>query len=240
MLQINQEHILRFKQIKRIFYSKTNVPIKDNWRLRTSNEIWFEIVAQVVVVGRSEPWEKLKSDAKLLRQISYENLVKIQDPYELRNVINDVLLKVGTRYASSDVSKSIKAKALAHNVNVLKRFEEGPKGFMKYLANFKDPNGDRAKIQFVMNNLMYIKNKGARDLLMELGAVRNAIALDARIQAIFKKIGIKMPENLSNYKIYQQIEDDILNKICCPLKLLGVEFDRMLYQNYQEITKMTF
>ena len=58
MLQINQEHILRFKQIKRIFYSKTNVPIKDNWRLRTSNEIWFEIVAQVVVVGRSEPWGK--------------------------------------------------------------------------------------------------------------------------------------------------------------------------------------
>ena len=60
------------------------------------------------------------------------------------------------------------------------------------------------------------------------------------MQAIFKKIGIEMPENLSNYKIYQQIEDDILNKICCPLKLLGVEFDRMLYQNYQEITKMTF
>ena len=239
-MQISEEHVLRFEQIKRIFYSRTKVPVEDNWRLRTSNEIWFEIVAQVVVVGRSEPWEKLKGDVKLLRKISYENLVRIQDPYELRSVINGVLLSVGTRYASSDVFKSIKAKALAHNLNVMKRFEEGPKGFMKYLAKFKGPNGDRAKIQFVMDNLMYIKNKGARDLLMELGAVRNAIALDARIQAIFKKIGIKMPENLSNYKIYQQIEDDILNKICCPLKLLGVEFDRMLYQNYQEITKMTF
>jgi len=33
--------------------------------------------------------------------------------------------KFGTRYASPNVSKSIKAKALAHNVNLLKRFEEG-------------------------------------------------------------------------------------------------------------------
>jgi len=240
-LQIGEEHVLRFEQIKRIFYSKTKVPVEDNWRSRTSNEIWLEIVAQVVVVGRSEPWEKLKGDVKLLRQVSYENLVQIQDPCELRSVINSVLLRVGARYASSDVSKSIKAKALAHNFNVLKRFEEGPKGFMKHLAKFKSPDGDRAKIRFVMDNLMYIRNKGARDLLMELGVVRNAIALDARIQAVFKKTGIQMPGNFSsNYKIYEQIENDILNKICCPLKLLGVEFDRMLYQNYQEIMKMTF
>ena len=52
MLQISQEHILRFEQVRRIFYSRTKVPIKDNWRLRTSNEIWLEIVSQVVVVGR--------------------------------------------------------------------------------------------------------------------------------------------------------------------------------------------
>jgi hypothetical protein len=241
MLQIAKEHLEKFEEIKRLFHSKTKVPVENNWRSRTNNEIWLEIVAQVVVVGRSEPWEKLKDDDELLRQISYEKLVQIQDQGKLVNAINNVLLKIGARYASSDISKSVKAKALAHNLNKLKSFEEGPKGFMKQLADIKGPDGDRAKIQRVMNNFMYIKNKGARDLLMELGVVRNAIALDARIQAIFQKVGVQMPNNFSgNSKIYEEIENDILNKICAPLGLLGVEFDRMLYQNYVEIMKINY
>jgi len=241
MLHVIKEHLERFEQIKRLFYSKTKVPVENNWRSRTSNEIWLEIVAQVVVVGRSEPWERLKENTELIKKISYENLVQIQDQDKLRSAINNVLLKIGARYASSDISKSVKAKALAHNLNMLKRLEEGPKGFMKRLVEFKGSDGDRAKIGCVMNSFMYIKNKGARDLLMELGVVRNAIALDARIQAIFQKVGIQMPENFGgNSKIYEEIENDILNKICTRLGLLGVEFDRMLYQNYEEIVKMAF
>jgi hypothetical protein len=65
------------------------------------------------------------------------------------------------------------------------------------------------------------------------------IALDARIQAIFQKIGIQMPNNFGgNSKIYEEIENDILNKICTHLELFGVELNRMLYQNYEEIMKI--
>jgi len=240
MLHITKEHLEKFDQIKRLFYSKTKVPVKNNWRSRTSNEIWLEIVAQVVVVGKSEPWDRLKDSDELRNKIAYENLVQIQSQEELRSAINRVLLEVGARYVSSDVSKSVKAKALAYNLSVLKRFEEGPKGFMMRLAEMNGPEGDKVKIRYVMHCFMYIKNKGARDLLMELGLVRNAIALDARIQAIFQKIGIQMPEVSGNFRLYEEIEDDILTKICKPLCLFGVEFDRMLYQNKKEIMKMNY
>ena len=74
---------------------------------------------------------------------------------------------------------------------------------------------------------------------MEAGLVRNAIALDVRIQNVLKKIGIKIPKGLeTNPKLYNEVEKDVLLKICKPLGLLGIQFDRMLYQNYENIKKI--
>ena len=87
--------------------------------------------------------------------------------------------------------------------------------------------------------LACIKNKGARDLLMELGLVRNAIAFDTRIKNVLHKISIETPEHFENSsKLYNDAENDIISKICVPLGISGIELDRMLYQNYEEIMKM--
>jgi hypothetical protein len=100
-------------------------------------------------------------------------------------------------------------------------------------------DADSFRIKTVMNTLMYIKNKGARDLLMELGLVRNAIGLDVRVQTILQKVGIKVPEGFQNNpRLYDDFENDILTKICAPLGITGVELDRMLYQNYDDIMKI--
>jgi hypothetical protein len=100
------------------------------------------------------------------------------------------------------------------------------------LAQVKE---DRARIQSVIDAFKFIKNKGARDLLMELGLVKDAIALDVRIKNIFGKLGISTPKTFSNLRIYDQVESDILTKICKPLNFTGVELDRILYQNYAAI-----
>lgn len=239
MLQVTREHLEKFGKIKGLFYHKTKVPLENNWRLRTNNGIWLEFVAQVVVVGNSKPWDRLREDDELRNRIAYENLLQIRSREELVGVINHVLLMVGARYASSNVEKSVKAKALAYNLNLLKSFEDGPKGLMMKLAEMSGPDGDKAKIRYIMDRFMYIKSKGARDLLMELGLVRNAIALDARVQAVFHKIGIPMPK-ITNFRLYEIVENEILTKICEPLGLLGVEFDRMLYQFKDEIMKMEY
>jgi tRNA G18 (ribose-2'-O)-methylase SpoU len=92
-----------------------------------------------------------------------------------------------------------------------------------------------------MSKFKYIKSKGARDFLMYLGLVRDAIALDARIQKVLKKIGIipdkdKVIEKIkNNSKLYDEVEEELLLKVCKPLNLSGIEFDRMIYQNYEEI-----
>jgi hypothetical protein len=238
-LLVNEGILTKFQQMKKLFYSNTRVPEENNWKKCSNNDIWLETVAQIVVVGRSDPWEKLKMRADLKNKIAWENLLQIMSQEELRATINHVLLAVGTRYASDDVTKSVKAKALAYNLNVLKGFKDGPRGFLTQLSEFQGPDRDKIRIKCVMNTLMYIKNKGARDLLMELGIVRNAIALDIRIQTILQKVGIQMPEGFqSNSRLYDELEKDILTKICAPLGIAGVAFDRMLYQNYEEILSM--
>ena len=87
-----------------------------------------------------------------------------------------------------------------------------------------------------MSEIKYIKTKGARDFLMELGIVENAIAFDVRVQNVLQKIGINLPKKFTaNPTLYSKIENEILEKICMPLSISGVMFDRMIYQNYNQI-----
>jgi thermostable 8-oxoguanine DNA glycosylase len=90
-----------------------------------------------------------------------------------------------------------------------------------------------------MSKFKYIKSKSARDFLMDLGLVRDAIAIDVRMQNVLKKIGINIPEGIkSNPKLYDKVEEELLLKVCKPLNLSGVEFDRMIYNNYDKIKEM--
>ena len=239
MLNMDQHHLRKFQQIKKRFYSATKIPEFGNWMKRSNNEIWLEFVAQVVVVGSSAPWAKLIANPEFKSKISWENLSKIQNLDKLKITINEVLLAAGTRYASSDLSKSAKARALAYNMGKLKEYKNGPKEFLSKLSELQVQFSDKLRIKCVICNLQYIKNKGARDLLMELGLITNAVALDVRVLKILENVGIKVPEgSLSNPKLYDEIENAILTEICSPLRLLGVELDRMVYQNYEGILAM--
>lgn len=111
---------------------------------------------------------------------------------------------------------------------------------MQKLSEFKGPDAEQQRMKHVMDCFMYLKSKGARDLLKELSLVRNAIALDVRVQNVLRKAGIQVPEGLGgDAKLYDEVQDDILEKICKPLGISGIEFDRILYQNYDEIMKLT-
>lgn len=231
MLVIDNNQLQKFQTMKELFLSKTKVPIKDNWKEMTNNEIWLAIVAQVMVVGRSSPYEKFIKRRDLQNKISYQSLLKITDETELAKTINHVLLVVGTRYASKELSKSIKTKSLVHNLNEFRKYDNGTIGFLNKLTKFQT---DKERINYIMKTLKYVKTKGARDFLMELGIIEDALALDVRVQNILQSMGIKLPKNFtSNPTQYARIEEEILKKLCKPLGITGVIFDRMLYQNYE-------
>jgi len=239
MLEIKKEHLQRFEQIKKQFFEKTEVPKENNWKQWTNDEIWLHIFEQVIVVGNSKPAERFNKDINLKEQVSYEELAKIEDENELKEKINHVLRAVGARYASSNISKCRKTNALAHNLRVLKSFNDGPKGLLRRLSEFEGLYADRRKIKYIMTVFKYLQSKSARDFLMELGVVRNAIALDIRVQNIFAKIRVQIPKGFeANAKLYDEIEKDMLEKVCKHLNLSGLEFDRMLYQNYRSIMNM--
>ena len=62
---------------------------------------------------------------------------------------------------------------------------------------------------------------------------------NSRIQAILNKMGIDIPmDYLSNPTLYDKIQTELIEKVCKALNLLGIEFDRLLYQNYKEIRSL--
>jgi hypothetical protein len=156
-----------------------------------------------------------------------------------RKRIHSVLRRIGARYASAEIAKCRKTAALAHNLRVLRHTNGGPHGFLKRLAQLTGPSQDRRRIKYLMKCLWYIRSKGSRDLLMELGLVRDAIALDVRVMNVLQGVGLAIPvkQVQSNPSVYDEVEAAVLTGICVPLGLLGIEFDRMLYQNYDAIMK---
>jgi predicted nucleotidyltransferase len=239
MLNITNEHLAKLELIKQRYLGNTCLPEPDNWKSKSNNEIWLKVIEQVMLVGRSSPAEKFSKDLELQKKVSYEQLLKIKDDEnQLKKVIHEVLRAVKTRYASASIEKCRKTKALVHNFKVLSEYKDGPKGLLEEVSKF---NTDKEKIKYIMSKFKYIKSKGARDFLMDLGLVRDAIALDARIQNVLEKIiGIEIPKDLlekikNNSKLYDEVEEELLLKVCKPLNLSGIEFDRMIYQNYKEI-----
>lgn len=155
--------------------------------------------------------------------------------------IHSALRQVGARYASSDLTKCRKTAALAHNLRVLRHTNGGPKGLLTKLSQLEGTAHDRRRVKYMMKCLWYIGSKGARDFLMEMGLVRDPVALDVRVMNILQAVGLPLPEKRvpGDASTYDEIEARVLADICKPLKLTGIEFDRMIYQNYESIMQVT-
>lgn len=237
-MRITPQHINKFKEIKRLFFSRTEVPKPNYWKGWSNNAIWLQLIRQVIVVGGSGPADEFNNRSALKKIVSYNALSKLENEKEIKRLINSVLCEIGARYASKNITKCRKTQALAHNLKILKGFRGGPKGLLKKVAGFTGRNETRRKIKYFMKIFHFVKSKSSRDFLMALGLIKDAIALDIRVQNILKKVGVRVPKGLvGNSEIYDEAEKELLNRLCKPLRLSGVQFDRMIYQNYDKIKK---
>jgi hypothetical protein len=74
---------------------------------------------------------------------------------------------------------------------------------------------------------------------MSLGVITEAIALDVRLQNVLRKVGIAVPANLATSpRTYDEFERSLLKEVCIPLGLSGIQLDKMIYQNYDDIMAM--
>lgn len=189
-----------------------------------------------MVVGGSNGADRFNAQSILRKLIKFDTLIKVKDQNEIAKTINYVLRESGVRYASNDLKKCVKTKALVHNLKVLKGAKDGVKGILERISEFNGVNADIRKVKYFMKIFQYIKSKSSRDYLMERGICRNTIAIDIRVQNIFRNNNLTIPnEAISNPSIYDQVEKEIVTKICNKIKIEPVKFDRILYQNYENI-----
>jgi len=233
-LVITDKQLSNFRSFKARFYKCTNFPKPDGWKFRSVNDLWHSIVQQVAVVGGSN------FDAYILRkgchdECGYNKLLKL-DASGKKKAIHKLLREAGVRYVGKRTDNR-KVNAIVKNLEIVDS-HGGPKKFIKTIV--ESGSKDRERIQTLLDKkLGYIKLKGARDLLMTLGAVKSALAFDSRLQSLFDKLKIRLPDKYTEKsEIYSEVEDAILEQICRPLEMSGVELDRLLYQNYDRIISL--
>lgn len=203
-------------------------PKRDAWRSLDDDGIWKHIVYQVSVVGSSSSYERLVQSPQAQDGLRYDRL-RAGSPESARQ-IHKILRDHGVRYASADILKCPKTKALGRNLGFLNRFSGGPTAYAKLLSTLPEEE----RISRVIRDLSYIKQKGARDLLAELGLATNIIALDSRILGILRSLGANVPQSTpTDPSEYGEIQSELLERVCKPLGITGVELDRVLYWNYE-------
>lgn len=207
-------------------------PKRDAWKILDNDGIWKNFVYQVAVVGSSASYDRLVGSPDVQRVLHFDRLRTLSVD-ERRRTINEELRRYGVRYASADLSKCKKTTALLRNLQFLSTYEGGPTDYMKFIAALPD---DDSKIGQIESDMSYVKLKGARDLLAELGLVTDIIALDIRILTILRRLGPFIPDEIqTNHSQYVSLQKQILERVCKPLGTTGVELDRILYRNYDAI-----
>jgi len=241
-LTISRKTLKTFEKIINAYEEITVIPEKDNWKRLSNNELWMTNIGQVMVVGGSISKIRFDKSKELRQLIHFESLRKITIEDKLLKTINYVLRKAKVRYASAVASKSAKSRALLHNYLFLASYKGGFKAIMQMLDSNSGENHELQRVRYLMENMKFMKSKSARDFLMGLGMNTNTIAIDIRIQNVFLHAGVSFPSasKLSNPKVYDDLEQQIIEKICKPLSIRPLVFDRILYQNYNKILRYDY
>lgn len=221
-------------RIARKYHDRTLqfIPKVDAWKAMDHDLLWKHVVYQVAIVGRSDAYERLRDSKTAQDQLHYNRLLTLTSQ-QRAEVIHDVLYSHGVRYASADITRCAKTKALTFNINFLVKHPGGAVGYFAILSQFIHED---MRLDAIQNDLKYIKLKGARDLLAELGLVTRIIALDIRIMNILNRLGANLPESVtSDPNLYALVQDEIIRDVCDPMQITGVAMDRILYRNYNEI-----
>jgi hypothetical protein len=198
-----------------------------SWRKRSPDELWLRVLSQVVVAGNAAPGDILRNSPAVRERLAYGRLRRLSKRTR-RQRIHRVLQVIGTRYVGKNPDNR-KVDAALHNFTALVK-AGGPSEFFERVAAEK---GTAARVKYLSDHLKYYKNKGCRDILIELRLARDCMALDQRIRNVLEAVGFKIRGSFD--KQYQQIEDELIHKVAHRSGLTGGQLDRILFQNYGDL-----
>ncbi len=212
------------------FKHEVPAPESDNWMAKSPGQLWTSVLVQIAVIGNANRGDALK-DLVARKANWYESLLAM-DSKPRSKEIHRQLLEARVRYTSSLIGKCRKTAAAAYNFEVLEAYG-GPKSYFEKIAEVPDENW---RVAIVGDDLSYVKNKGARDLLIGLGLLRDAVALDSRLVKVLRYVGVDLPKDITTNKPkYKALEREIIEKVCVPCGITGGHLDRILFGKYKEI-----
>lgn len=227
---ITTSSVNKLKALVRKYKSEVPAPVEGNWQQKSDGELWSSVLVQIAVVGSAVSGQALK-DVLSGKQAWYEHLLNMATKVRSK-AIHEALREAGVRYASSALEECRKTAAATYNFDVLRSYG-GPKSYFSKVAAIPD---EHWRIAVVSDELSYVKNKGARDLLIGLGLVHRAIAFDSRLMKVLEHVGVQIPADLAaNKPKYKALEQELLEKVCEASNITGGHLDRILFAKYAEI-----
>lgn len=220
----------KLKAVVDKYKSVVPAPVPGNWKFKGDGDLWASVLGQIAVVGSAASGDAVRN-ALPDSNGWHVSLLAMNSKQRLKE-IHDLLRKVGVRYAAEDIAKCRKTAAANYNFEVLASYD-GPKNYFRKVATIPHEGW---RIAAVADDLAYVKNKGARDLLIGLGLVERAIAFDTRLVNVLEHFGAKLPNDLAvNKPKYKALETELIEAVCAPSKITGGHFDRILFGRYKEI-----
>ena len=206
-------------------------PVSGYWQSKRDGELWATVLGQIAVVGSAASGEALKVWLNGQEDSWFQDLTTMVPKARLK-AIHRCFREAGVRYASEDITKCKKTTAAAYNFEVLASYA-GPKEYFSKVASVPV---EAWRIAVVGDDLSYVKNKGARDLLIGLGLVKRAIAFDSRLASVLRHVGAQLPPDLAMSKPkYKSLETELIEKVCAPCGISGGHFDRILFAKAKAI-----
>ena len=227
---ITTSSVNKLQALVQKYKSEVPAPIEGNWKKKSDGELWASVLVQIAVVGSAASGQTLR-EVLSGKRAWHESLLGMATKARAK-AIHEAFREAGVRYASSALEGCRKTAAAAYNFDVLQSYG-GPKSYFSKVAAIPD---EHWRIAVVGDELSYVKNKGARDLLIGLGLVNRAIAFDSRLMKVLEHVGVQIPADLAaNKPKYKALEQELLKKVCEASGITGGHLDRILFAKYSEI-----
>ncbi len=213
------------------FRSSVPAPVSGNWKRLSDAELWGAVLGQISVVGGANSGDLLKAELTGDLADWYQTLRTAAPAARLKS-IHRRLRSAGVRYVTDSPATCRKSGSATYNFDLLEAYG-GPKKYFTELAGVPE---EAWRVGIVSDEMQYIRSKGARDLLIGLGLVENAIALDSRLQKVLIRVGVSLPADLATNRVkYKSLELELLQEVCQPCCVSGAHFDRILFAKWREV-----
>jgi hypothetical protein len=178
---------------------------------------------------------RLRASPSAQRALVFSYLRRL-NPADRTRAVHRALRRHGVRYVPASMCECRKTRAVLANFDFLVSVPGGPRGYLQRLSLERDEHERAAQIA---RDLRYIKLKGSRDLMADLGLARDVIALDVRLLNLLKLVGVRVPSKVqTDEATYKQVQDALLRQVARPAGVNGVQLDRILFNNYYQIVSM--